>query len=57
MILHVFMINTVEKNTEKEFEKKNKKIETCTSKMKRNPKCSHMRFCSKLFLCVFESLR
>ncbi len=41
------------KNTEKGFAKK---IETCTFKMKWNPKCSHMRFCAKLF-CVFEMRR
>lgn len=55
VILHVFMINTVEKILRKNLHKK-KKIETCTLKMKRNPKCSHMRFCSKLF-CVWDEKR
>jgi len=32
MILHVFMINTVEKNTEKEFEKKIKKLRPALQK-------------------------
>lgn len=54
VILHVFMINSG-KNTEKGFKKK--KIETCNFKMKWNLKCSHMRFCSKLFLCVWDEKR